>query len=77
MIREDRIELNNRFRKVFHLLEERGDIKKNDRGGKGLGDFAHKILGKRAYGHIITAYLNQGNQRCIDYRQAKLVCQHY
>jgi hypothetical protein len=58
MIREDRLDLNERFRKVFSLLEERGDIVKNDRSGKGMGDFAEKILGNRAYGHIIRAFLN-------------------
>ena len=31
MIRDDRVELNNRFIKVFQLLEERGEIIKNDR----------------------------------------------
>ena len=38
MIRNDRIQLNERFIKVFKLLEERGDIVKNDRGGRGMGD---------------------------------------
>mgnify|MGYP000147374523 CR=1 FL=1 len=44
MIREDRVQLNERFIKVFKLLEERGEIVKNDRGGKGMGDFAEKLL---------------------------------
>lgn len=77
MIREDRIELNSRFIKVFKLLEERGDIVKNDRNGKGMGDFAKKILGNRAYGHIIRAYLNENDKRCIDYRQARILCREY
>lgn len=77
MIREDRLELNERFRKVFTLLEERGDIVKNDRGGKGMGDFAEKILGNRAYGHIIRAFLNPDDKRCIDYRHARTLCQEY
>lgn len=77
MIREDRLQLNNRFIKVFKLLEERGDIILNDRNGKGMGDFADKILGNRAYGHIIRAYLNPTDKRVIDYRQARIVCQEY
>ncbi|MEL7119090.1 MAG: S24 family peptidase [Bacteroidota bacterium] len=77
MIREDRLELNERFVKVFQLLEERGDIVKNDRGGRGMGDFAEKLLGNRAYGHIIRAFLNPDDKRCIDYRHARILCQEY
>lgn len=77
MIREDRRQLNDRFVKVFKLLEERGEIIKNDRGGKGMGDFAHKVLGNRAYGHIIRAFLNPKDKRCIDYRHARILCQEY
>jgi hypothetical protein len=77
MIREDRIQLNKRFIKVFKLLEDRGDIIKNDRNGRGLGDFAKKILGNRAYGHIVRAYLNEDDKRCIDYRQARIICREY
>ncbi len=77
MIREDRIKLNERFIKVFKLLEDRGDIIKNDRNGKGMGDFAQKILGNRAYGHIVRAYLNENDKRCLDYRQARILCREY
>jgi len=77
MIREDRIALNDRFKKIFKLLEERGEIIKNDRGGKGMGDFAEKILGNRAYGHIIRAFLNPNDKRVIDYRQARILCAEY
>lgn len=77
MIRDDRVQLNERFRKVFALLEERGEIVKNDRGGRGLGDFAHKLLGNRAYGHIIRAFLNEDDKRCIDYRHARILCREY
>ncbi len=59
------------------MLEERGVIVKNDRSGKGIGDFAKKVLGKRAYGHIIRAYLNPNDKRCIDYSQARIVCREY
>ncbi|HMO39839.1 MAG TPA: S24 family peptidase [Saprospiraceae bacterium] len=77
MIREDRQQLNERFVRVFDLLEERGVIVKNDRNGKGMGDFAEKVLGNRAYGHIIRAYLNPDDKRCIDYRQARILCREY
>ncbi len=77
MIREDRVQLNNRFIVVFKLLEERGDIVLNDRSGKGMGDFAHKILGNRAYGHIVRAFLNPDDKRVIDYRHAKTLCKTY
>ena len=77
MIRDDRILLNERFIKVFNLLEERGEIVKNDRGGKGMGDFAEKILGNRAYGHIIRAFLNPKDKRRIDYRHARILCREY
>ncbi|HRD81138.1 MAG TPA: S24 family peptidase [Saprospiraceae bacterium] len=77
MIRDDRRQLNERFIRVFRLLEERGDIVKNDRGGKGIGDFAEKILGNRAYGHIVRAYLNEDDKRCIDYQQARIICREY
>ena len=77
MIREDRQQLNDRFIKVFKLLEERGDIVLNDRNGKGMGDFADKILGNRAYGHIVRAFLNPNDKRCIDYRHARTLCREY
>ena len=77
MIREDRRQLNERFIKVFRILEERGEIVKNDRNGKGLSDFALKLLGNRAYGHIIRAYLNPRDKRCIDYQQARSLCREY
>lgn len=77
MISNDRRELNERFVKVFKVLEERGDVIKNDRGGKGLGDFADKIVGNRAYGHIIRAFLNEDDKRCISYEQARRVCHEY
>jgi hypothetical protein len=77
MIREDRIQLNERFKKVFHLLEERGEILPNDRNGRGIGDFAERILGNRAYGHIIRAFLNPDDKRCIDYRHARALCREY
>lgn len=77
MIKEDRIDLNSRFIKVFQLLEERGAIVKNDRAGRGVGDVAEKVLGNKAYGHIIRAFLNPDNKRVIDYGQAQSFCRAY
>lgn len=77
MIREDRLELNERFVKVFSLLEDKGEIVKNDRSGKGMGDFAEKILGNRGYGHIIRAFLNEKDKRVISYSQARTLCREY
>jgi hypothetical protein len=77
MIREDRIELNNRFIRCFKMLEDKGVIVKNDRTGKGIGDVAERVLGRSAYGHIIRAYLTPESQRCIDYTQAKTFCKVY
>ncbi|MCB0527132.1 MAG: S24 family peptidase [Saprospiraceae bacterium] len=77
MIKEDRIELNKRFMHAFKLLEERGAIVKNDRSGKGVGDVAEKVLGNKAYGHIVRAFLNPGSKRVIDYGQAQSFCRAY
>lgn len=77
MIKDDRIELNDRFRKAFQLLEEKGVIVKNDRSGKGVGDVAEHVLGNKAYGHIIRAYLNGNSKRVIDYGQASTFCRVY
>ncbi|MFN0015703.1 MAG: helix-turn-helix transcriptional regulator [Saprospiraceae bacterium] len=77
MIKEDRIQLNERFVQAFKLLEDRGAIVKNDRGGKGVGDVAGRVLGNKAYGHIIRAFLNQGSKRVIDYGQAQSFCRAF
>ncbi len=75
MIREDRIKLNERFIKVFKQLQSKGDIVLNNRNGKGMGDLAERILGNKAYGHIIRSFLKE--DRSIDYHQAKILCEHY
>lgn len=77
MITKDRRELNERFKTVFRILEERGEIIKNDRNGRGLGDFAKRILNNRSYGHIVRAFLNDDDKRCINYEQARRVCHEY
>ena len=77
MIGEDRLQLNERFIHVFRLLEERGEIIKNDRNGKGMGDFAGKLLDNRGYSHIIRAYLNPKDKRVISYSQARILCREY
>lgn len=77
MIRQDRLELNERFIKVFNLLLEKGEIVMNDRNGRGMGDLAEKILGNRSYGHIVRAFLNKDDRRVIDYHQARSLCREY
>ncbi len=77
MIKEDRVKLNERFIQAFKLLEDRGAIVKNDRGGKGVGDVAERILGNKAYGHIVRAFLKSDSKRVIDYGQAQSFCSAY
>ena len=77
MIGEDRLELNNRFINVFNLLVERGEIVLNDRGGKGMGDFAERVIGNRAYGHIVRAYLDPTDKRVIDYKHIRNLCKEF
>lgn len=77
MITTERIQLNQRFVQVFEMLEARGDIVKNDRDGKGMGDFAERLLGNRGYSHIIRAFLNPEDRRVIDYHHARILCREY
>lgn len=77
MIGVDRLILNERFIQVFKELEKKGEIVKNDRNGKGMGDFAEKILGKRGYGHIVRAFLNEGDKRVIDYKHIEPLSKHF
>ena len=77
MIGEDRLELNERFIKVFQMLEDRAAIVKNDRGGRGIGDVAEKILGNKGYGHIIRAFLTNEDKRVVSYSQARKFCREY
>lgn len=77
MIKDDRIKLNQRFVQAFKMLEDRGDIVKNDRSGRGVGDVAEKVLGNKAYGHIIRAFLNEDSKRVVDYGQAQAFCRAY
>ena len=77
MIGPDRIELNERFKVVFNALEDRGEIIKNDRNGRGVGDFAEKILGKRTHGHIIRDFLDPDKNRWFDYKYIQPLCKHY
>lgn len=77
MIGEDRLELNDRFVKVFQMLEDKGAIVKNDRNGRGIGDVAEKILGNKGYGHIVRAFLNPEDKRVVSYSQARIFCREY
>jgi phage repressor protein C with HTH and peptisase S24 domain len=76
MIPEVRVGINKRFIEVFNILVEKGDIVMNDRGGKGIGDFANDILGK-PYSHIIRAFLSDTDKRCIDYHHVDKLCELY
>jgi phage repressor protein C with HTH and peptisase S24 domain len=76
MIPEVRVGINKRFIEVFHLLVEKGEIVMNDRGGKGIGDFANDLLGK-PYSHIIRAFLSDTDKRCIDYHHVDKLCELY
>ncbi|MGH1335625.1 MAG: S24 family peptidase [Aureispira sp.] len=66
--------LNERFKIVFEALEEKGEVVKSSRK-KGISNFAEKITGKKAYGHIIRACLN--DERYITYQQAHLLVKYY
>jgi phage repressor protein C with HTH and peptisase S24 domain len=76
MIPAIRVGINKRFIEVFNILVEKGDIVMNDRGGKGIGDFANDILGK-PYSHIIRAFLSETDKRCIDYHHVDKLCDLY
>ncbi len=69
--------MNDRFIRVFQLLEDKGVIIKNDRKGKGIGDVAEKVLGNKGYGHIIRAFLNNDDKRVISYSQARKFCREF
>lgn len=77
MIKEDRMDLNKRFIHAFKMLETSGTIIKNDRSGKGVGDVAERVLGNKAYGHIVRAFLNPESKRVIDYGQAQSFARSY
>lgn len=77
MITDDRMKLNERFIKIFNILETKGVVVKNDRDGRGMGDFAERILGNRTYGHIIRAFLNREDRRVIDYHHARTICKEF
>lgn len=70
MIDKDRKALNDRFKKVYKLLEERGVIVKSH-PEKSKSAFAEKLLGSRQYGHIITQFLT--DRRFIDYKHARIL----
>lgn len=70
--------LNERFKIIFPLLEERGEIVKNSRT-HGMSNFAEKIIGNKGYGHIIRAYLKDNDVDCrtITYDQAERLVEFY
>ena len=68
--------LNERFKIVFQLLVDKGEVIKSSRE-KGMSSFAEKIMGNKSYGHIIRAYLKDSDSRTITYAQAKRLVKHY
>lgn len=74
MVETDRIELNQRFIRVYKLLEERGEIVRNH-AQKSKSAFAERILGSKQYGHIVSQFLN--GKRHIDYKHARRLCSEY
>jgi hypothetical protein len=68
---DNRFLLNQRFKEVFELLSERGEIVKSDRK-KSKSAFAER-LGTKV--HIINEYLS--DKRLIPYEKAKLLCAHF
>ncbi|MCP4439168.1 MAG: S24 family peptidase [Aureispira sp.] len=74
MGKTDRELLNDRFKKIFQMLEDRGEIVRSDRS-KGVSAFAEKILGSRKNGHLVNKYLD--GKRNITYEQAKRFCDLY
>ncbi len=71
MEKVNRRELNNRFKKVYQTLLEKGEIIKNNRQ-KSKSTFAENIGTK---GHIIDLYLQ--DKREITYEQVKKLCSRY
>lgn len=69
----NRQQLNERFRTVFRLLEERGDISRYGRSDSGISAFA-EALGTK--GHVITNIL-RGGGRNLTYEQAKTMCSKF
>ncbi len=67
----NRQELNRRFKKVYHLLEKKGEIVKSNRQ-KSKTIFANNLGTK---GHIIDHYLR--GTRKITYEQTKRLCAKY
>ncbi|MFT6000121.1 MAG: hypothetical protein ACI81P_002581 [Neolewinella sp.] len=77
MYSKERQELNERFKIVFETLKKRKAVILHDREGRGMGDFAKRVLGNRTYGHIIKAYLNDHDKRLISYEQARKICREF
>lgn len=70
----DRVELTSRFRVIYNLLVEKGEIRKNH-PTKSKAAFAENLLGSKQYGHLIDKFLNQKRQ--IDYKHARILCNEY
>ncbi len=68
----NRLEVNKRFIEVFHLLEQKGLIVRNDRS-KGLSMLAQKIYGNKQYGHNIGNVLKK--ERNITFEAVEKFCE--
>ncbi len=68
---KDRLDLNQRFKNVYEILEQKGLIVKNHRK-LSKSAFARKLGTK---GHIIDKYLN--GERKVTYAQVKKLCQSF
>lgn len=67
----NRLEINRRFIEVFHTLEDKGLIVRNDRE-KGMSMLALKILGNKQYGHQINNILKK--ERNITFEAVNKFC---
>lgn len=72
--KKGRAALNERFKYAFKILEERGEIIRNDHS-KGFSAVAETIFNNRAYGHLINKFLN--DERYIKFEQAERFCEGY
>ena len=67
-------ELNERFKKVYHELEKRGEIVKSN-PAKSKSIFALNIFGNKSYGFLIDKCLR--NERKISFKHAQRLSEYY
>lgn len=74
MVEQDRKDLNDRFIKVYRLLEQRKEIV-NHHPTRSKSVLAERLLGSKQYGHIVSQFLS--GKRHIAYKHARKMCQLY